>query len=643
MTGLLVIGCGGGGNSTASSGTPLNTGSSSAPSSSESKDNSSSLSSISSAANSSASSLNSSSSSVGDIIFSSSSSSSSVVSSTANSSSPAASSSSSSPSGAPLIATAHYVDAAISGIAYECGSQRGTTDTAGTFRFEVGRGCVFKLGNLRIRTLQAADLSDGAIIFESDRKIAALLQSFDADGDPSNGIRIEKEVVSALVDDDVVEIPDNEIDLNKIVEKVLKRLSSHKISTVSYARAAGHLAESYARYAGSRDSAKLRLTDESAFRQISSGPVLYGMPVQASELSYDQYRLEPLTDTEFNALSDEQKYKVAIKLYGTLFYGTGYEQLENTVNSGIFISQTRTLFDRKNSDTEVAAVEEMLYDYYSQSSDEKWLVSTLLARMYHLKPGQAYFNRWAAYVLSQTILFSPAYELDTVYAVDAIDVYGDLVRDFDAGFSMQWVTFKHMMTDENWRRFRSPEDNGREMLEIYLMDFNDAHVPLAGKALKNWKLDRRSNTLVMTLNENLEPITDIFPGKVIKNGTDFYSTLVLQPNFIPTASRRLVDIYFPGFTDSRKEDIVKKLIASRPMTWTSLLKQIIYSKEYLLHSAKTRSFEESFFQIAKALDWHPKAKSFYYIGKNLNNMHQSTMRYKLGRKVEGLPIICLVS
>ncbi|WP_201353332.1 hypothetical protein [Hydrogenimonas urashimensis] len=535
--------------------------------------------------------------------------------------------------GSSVVGTAYLVDSPVKGVAYNCGSQHGITDEEGAFRFEVGKGCTFTLGNIRLRTLEETQLSDGALIIESDMRVDALLQSLDADADPTNGIEIKEEVVSALKEQGILKVPETENELTDVVEKVAKRVPSLDITPVSFAKAAAHLKESYAKYADS-GVRNLKLTDEDAFNQIASGPVLYSIPVLASEIPYDRYRLAPLTDEDFNALTEEQKYKVAIKLYGTLFYGVDYDTLVEAVNSGSFISDTRALFDRQNSPAEIAAVEEKMKYYDEYGWGDNKIVASMLARLYELQPGRAYINRWAAYILSQTILFSPAYELDTVYTVDAIDVYGDLVRDFDAGFSMQWVTFTHMMTDENWRRFRSPEDNGREMLEIYTMDFNDAHVPLAAKALKNWKLDRRSNTLVMTLDENVEPITDLFPGQVIKNGTDFYSALVLQPTFVPAVTRRLVDLYFPNFTEERKNRVVDQLIASRPMTWTGLLKQIVYSKAYLLESAKTRSFEESFYQIAKALKWLPKAKSFYYIARNLDSMHQSTMRYKLGRKVE---------
>jgi len=359
---------------------------------------------------------------------------------------------------------------------------------------------------------------------------------------------------------------------------------------------------------------------------------VYGIPLNAKPLDYTQYGLSALTDDEFNALSEAAQYKVATKLYGTLFYGVSFDELNETVHSGLFISQTQEKFDQSNDASELTSVEAHLLEYKGWGTGE--IMAPMLARLFHLSPGKEYLNRWAAYILTQTILFSPAYELDTVYNIDAINVYSSLVLDFDDGLGLQWITFKHMMTDENWRRFRSPEDNGREMLEIFLMDFNDDHVPLAAKALQNWKLDKDTNTLMITLNENSDPITDIFPNTTIFNGTDFYSAIVLQPNFLSIISQRLTDIYFPNHTEAEKNSIISKLAGSKPSSWTGLLKQIVYSKEYLLNSEKTKTFEESFFPIAKTLDWHPYAYSFHNMYDRLNKMHQSTMRYKLGRKTE---------
>jgi len=362
------------------------------------------------------------------------------------------------------------------------------------------------------------------------------------------------------------------------------------------------------------------------------GTKVYGIALNAKPLNYAQFGLQALTDNDFNELSAEAQYKVATKLYATLFYGTSFNEFNTSIHSSFFISQTQEKFDQANDPAELASVEDHLYDYKGWGTGE--IMAPMIARLFHLSPGKEYLNRWAAYILTQTILFSPAYELDTVYSIDAMSVYNSLVMDFDDDFSMQWVTFKHMITDENWHRFRSPEDNGREMLEIFLMDFNDNHVPLAAKALQNWQLDKNTNTLVITLDENKDPITTLFEGTTIFSGTDFYSAIVLQPDFLTTVSHRLVDIYFPNHTETQRNSIVAQLVSSNPTSWVGLLKQIIYSKEYLLYSEKTRTFEESFFPIAKTLDWHPHQYSFYLIYDRLNKMHQSTMRYKLGRKTE---------
>jgi len=366
-------------------------------------------------------------------------------------------------------------------------------------------------------------------------------------------------------------------------------------------------------------------------KSLQSIPESYDLPLTAKELPRKRYKLKSLSNEEFASLPYDQRLKVVHKLYSTLFYGTSGSQIKKAASSATFIDDTFQMFETPNSIDELQNVEETLAYYYNDEYG-KGLLSHLIARLYHLTPGKEYFNRWAAYILTQTILFSPAYELDTVYTIDAINVYNRLVRGFDGHASLQWSTFSHMISSENWRRFRSPEDNGREMLEIFLLDFNDSHVPLAAKALKNWRLDRYSNTLVIELNGNTKPIRKLFPGYKVVDGYDFYSTLIRQPSFLEGISRRLVDLFFPDKSERRKEALSKQLASSHPRTWQGLLKQIIFSRTYLLDSSKTKSFEETFFSSAKALRWRPKYYSFYNLASYQDKMHQSLMKYKLGRK-----------
>jgi len=94
--------------------------------------------------------------------------------------------------------TAYYLDSAVSGINYKCGSQEGITGADGSFTFEKGQSCTFYLGDIKLRDMDKAELGDGKKIVEEDLEVAALLQSLDTDGNPDNGITIEEEVVKAL-------------------------------------------------------------------------------------------------------------------------------------------------------------------------------------------------------------------------------------------------------------------------------------------------------------------------------------------------------------------------------------------------------------------------------------------------------------
>jgi hypothetical protein len=243
-----------------------------------------------------------------------------------------------------------------------------------------------------------------------------------------------------------------------------------------------------------------------------------------------------------------------------------------------------------------------------------------------------YIDYWSAYVLSSTIMFSPAYELASSHTPNIDRVYGELVRNFRDETTAKYSTFMHMISDDNWRRFRSPEDNGREMMEIYLLDFDDTHVPIAGQALKNWKLDRDNDTLVVGLDENMQPLK-LF-GTTITNGYDFYRELAKSADFDKGVTSRLVDVYFPTFSSSKKSSIVSKIVSSNPKTWQDILLQIVFSKEYLLNSDKPKSAEELFYSLSKKIHFQHRRGFFSNFARALAEMNQAPMKYKLGKYSE---------
>ena len=347
--------------------------------------------------------------------------------------------------------------------------------------------------------------------------------------------------------------------------------------------------------------------------------------------SASQARLQQLSDEAFNALEPMQKLQVADTLLSSFFFAYTQSTLEEKIATGTFLSDIRQGLVQEEMD--VALLEEYILDdevfrqdNYPQESIE------ILSRFYAMeKLDRYYFNNWTAYILTQTIMFSPAYELDSSHSPNIARVYNRLVTFLEDESGMRYTTYVHMMSEDNWRRFRSPEDNGREMMEIFLMEEDDAKVPLAAKALQNWKLDRDNDTLVVGRNENSEPI-ELF-GVTLYNGEEFYREMVKSTQFQQTVTARLVAFFFPNTSSDKQGIIVNSIVASDPETFQDILQQILFSQEYLLYNRRAKSAEELFFSLAKKMEFRHRRSTFSYFKGALEEMHQASMKYKLGKRV----------
>jgi len=363
---------------------------------------------------------------------------------------------------------------------------------------------------------------------------------------------------------------------------------------------------------------------DSKYQMAYEGLVFY-----EKNLPVSSYKLTSLSDAEFNALDESQKLLVADKLLSSLFFGYPLQELQARFTSGTFISSLQKQLTIQTTDK--AWLESYILDanIFRRDLGEQEAID-ILSRFFAAKDLDKYFfHNWIAYILTQTIMFSPAYELDSSHTPNIASVYNRLVTFLDDEASMRLITYTHMMSEDNWRRFRSPEDNGREMLEIYTLDMDDAHVPIAGKALQNWKLDRDHDTLVIGLNENTQELS-LFNTTII-NGDDFYRELVKSNSFTYGVVRRLVSFFFTDYTEANIDRVTNSIVSSQPETWQDILKQIVFSKEYLLDSSRAKSAEELFFSLAKKMDYKHHQTTMYYFKNNLNSMHQASMKYKLGK------------
>ncbi len=361
-----------------------------------------------------------------------------------------------------------------------------------------------------------------------------------------------------------------------------------------------------------------------------------GLVFYHENLPMDHYQLEPLSNDEFNNLTPENKLRLSNKLLNTLFFGYPQKILEKKINTGSFITDIRDNLEQIQRDT--ASVENQILNehLFSRSKWNEQEAIDILSRFYVMGDLDRYFlHNWIAYTLTQTIMFSPAYELESTHTPNIAQVYNRIVNLLNEEAGMRYISYIHMSSEDNWRRFRSPEDNGREMLEIFTLDMDDGHVPIAGKALQNWKLDKNSDTLVVGLNHNTKALK-LF-GATIYNGDDFYRELVKSDLFTKGVTQRLIDFFFPNYSNTKKEEIAQKIIASQAETWQDILLQIIFSKEYLLHNTRAKSAEETFFSLAKKMDFQHRKTTLHQFKNALEEMHQASMKYKLG-KLERVPL-----
>jgi hypothetical protein len=357
---------------------------------------------------------------------------------------------------------------------------------------------------------------------------------------------------------------------------------------------------------------------------------------------------QKFSSSDYDALSSEQKYAVSNKLAATLFKGipaneffddsqgasAGFAVIDNTNKIAEIEAK---LSEPLTNEDEILFRIDNTYEFDSRAEALQYP----LAMLFEYPLSREYFEIWMAYILANTIFFSPAVELETVDYTDIQDIFYRIVNMIGEGSTIREIVYEHMISQENWRRFRSPEDNTREMMEIFLGRFEDSEVPLAAAACKNWSLtdDSEGYQLIIGFDENTQPV-DILDTTVV-DCYDFYQAVADHKDLIPKMTSTLVDIFFAGYPDEKKAQITGEIISSNPNTFKDLFLAILFSKEYLLNSTRPQKFEETFFNTAHRINWVASGNFF----KNVNprytsssypsqyRMKQAPLTYKLGQPV----------
>ncbi|MDH5423583.1 MAG: hypothetical protein OEY29_01145 [Gammaproteobacteria bacterium] len=392
----------------------------------------------------------------------------------------------------------------------------------------------------------------------------------------------------------------------------------------------------------------------------------------------------PLTKTEFNALTPEQQYRVANKLLGTMFRGVSVHDFFDlslgmnnlSVKDHDFLNTTAVrLITSIPTVDDIIPLDELNIDEYKDKIGRLGTFGSLfqisplaegapqevaLAHTTQLPLSADSFNNWIAYILANSILFSPAEEIDSTSALDTQVVYNRLVDQLSTGSSISSMIFTHEQSAQNWRRFRSPEDNTREMIEIYLGKFvpepdgdeqNDvvnASIACQDLYLSDGEDGLPIYQLVSNGNYNTEAVTVL--GAKVTTCNDFYTLVSQRADAIPRMISTIVEILMLDRSADVRAAMIEAINDAGPQTFQDIFSAIIFSKEYLLYTERAKSFEENFYNMTARLKYELPANHFINtascsnnnndcsnVQTFLGNMNWPSMTNKLGR-LAGVPL-----
>ncbi len=369
-----------------------------------------------------------------------------------------------------------------------------------------------------------------------------------------------------------------------------------------------------------------------------------------------------MSQAEFNSLPAEAQYQVANKLYGTLFRGISAEEFFN-LNAGMnnlkpksnsFLADTKQALKTDLSINELLAVNSVVEGFDSEGNaneddakysfdddtrpdqDEK-ARQIPLARIKEYPISRDLYVQWMAYFLSNTIMYSPAVEMETTDNVDAQNMYRNLTSKITDGATVREMIRSNLPSLARWRVSRSSENHALEAYELYLGLFETEEDSVKGGiACKDFYLtDEDSGYVLSTTNiPNTEPQL-ILDSHFITTCDDLYDVIAGHPLVMPRAVEVLVNYFFSGRSRQDRVNIINSIASSGAQSYEDIFTAMLFSKEYLLNTERPRSFEESLMPLLDSLKWDPEAAGTGTVGKpifeNMASSYRGSVLY-LGNK-----------
>lgn len=333
------------------------------------------------------------------------------------------------------------------------------------------------------------------------------------------------------------------------------------------------------------------------------------------------------TDEDYAALDRVSRIKALDKIFTTFYLGLKKEDIEKYVDDNASISKIKDLLNSSNP-SQLYSVEDSL-DYYSFYNNI--VAQKALARLYEMEISSEYVNLWVAYNLVNSKFFSASTSLDTVDDTTGVNLYQKIFADIQMGKSTSDILFSYLNSEEHWRRFRSPEDNTRETLELQISVFDDSLVPLASQTCKNYRYDESEKNLVVDFNYNFTPVTIL--DESIVSCESFYELVANDSRVTSTFVDYFLNFYFPTYDETQKYAIKSDILALNPRSYKEILLSIVFSNEYIKNSVKPKTLEELYLSNAKKMDFIPSYNTFRDFSSIAKDANQPIMYYKLGREL----------
>ena len=353
-----------------------------------------------------------------------------------------------------------------------------------------------------------------------------------------------------------------------------------------------------------------------------------------------------LTQSGFNGLSPDDQFVVANKALSTMFQGLPMDEFfdltqgldDPQVQYPDFINATQAklltpltsaqlklagelTFGREDN-VATADVDESIPAAFvasenavfaaSEVNDFPHQVTMSKIQGYPLSKNQ--FVHWMSYFLANTIMFSPAREMDSTDEQDIGRVLAYLELNLGADRPIRDVIKGWLNNLSRWRVSRSPENHALEMFELYLGIFNDtleeqANTINGGKACSAWYLTDNGEQYQLKkdpyIDEGVESVK-VFDN-LISSCAELYDLVAGHPLVIPRVTEVIVNYFLEGTAADEKQALIQSIVNTGPVTFQDIFLPIIFSKEFLLNSTRPKTIEENTFGFLNTMHWNSRA------------------------------------